>query len=220
MAKAAEIVAERWTPLVLRELLSGSVRFVDLRKGVPLMSPSLLSRRLKDLEQAGVVVRRDGDDGRPEYHLTEAGKELRPLVEHLGQWGQRWARKRIEEYDLDAGLLMWDMHRNLVQEKLPPERTVVRFDFEGAMRAKKRYWLVIYQSQGDLCLLNPGYEVDLFVRTHLRTLTQVWMGDKDLASSVRNAEVVIEGPPKLARAFPGWLGLSPFAPVPRPYPMP
>ncbi len=218
MAKAAEIVAERWTPLVLRELLSGSVHFVDLRRGVPLMSPSLLSRRLKELEQAGVVIRRNGDGGRPEYNLTEAGKELWPFVEQLGKWGQRWARARIEEHDLDAGLLMWDMHRNLVKERLPPDRTVVRFDFEGTVRAKRRWWLVIYQSQGDLCLLDPGYDVDLIVRTHLRTMTAVWMGDEPLLPSVRKGDVVIEGPAKLARAFPGWLGLSLFAPVKRPSP--
>ena len=182
------------------------------------MSPSLLSRRLKELEQARVVVRRTGDGGRPEYHLTEAGKELWPFVEQLGKWGQRWARAQIEDYDLDAGLLMWDMHRNLVQDRLPPERTVVRFEFEGTLRAKRRWWLVINQSRGDLCLLDPGYDVDLIVRTHLRTMTAVWMGDEPLLPNIRSGDIAIEGPLKLARALPAWLGLSPFATVKRPSP--
>jgi DNA-binding HxlR family transcriptional regulator len=218
VAKAAEIVAERWTPLVLRELLCGSVRFVDLRRGIPLMSPSLLSRRLKELEQAGAVERRNGEDGRPEYHLTEAGAELRPIIEQLGVWGQRWARSRILAHDLDAGLLMWDIHRNLRRDCLPPERTVVRFDFTGAVRSKRRWWLVIQQSRGDLCLLDPGYEVDLFLRAGLHTMTQVWMGDRPMLECLKSAEIVLEGPKDLARAFPTWLGLSLFAPVPRPTP--
>jgi DNA-binding HxlR family transcriptional regulator len=218
VAKAAEIVAERWTPLVLRELFCGSSRFVDLRRGVPLMSPSLLSQRLKDLEVAGVVARSLGADQRPEYHLTPAGKELWPVIEHLGIWGQRWARARILDHDLDAGLLMWDIRRNLRRERLPERRTVVRFDFTGAATAKRRWWLVIERGHGDLCLLDPGYEVDLFVRTHLRTMTEVWMGDRPLLDAVRSEAIALEGPAKLVRAFSGWLGLSAFAPVKRPSP--
>ncbi|MEA2748197.1 MAG: hypothetical protein QOI41_2340 [Myxococcales bacterium] len=216
VAKAAEIVAERWTPLVLRELFCGSIHFADLRRGVPLMSPSLLSTRLKDLEAAGIVDRHEAGKGRTEYHLTPAGKELWPVIEHLGIWGQRWARSRILDNDLDAGLLMWDIHRNLRRDSLPAERTVVRFDFTGTVATKRRWWLVIEQRCGDLCLLDPGYEVDLFVRTHVRTMTEVWMGDRPLLPTVRSADIVIDGPAKLAKAFPGWLGLSKFAPVKRP----
>jgi DNA-binding HxlR family transcriptional regulator len=114
VAKASEIFGERWTPLIMRELLCGSYRFNDLRRGVPLMSPSLLSQRLKTLERAGIVERRpDPENKSYEYHLTQAGQELRPVIELLGVWGQRWARKRVEPGDLDPSLLMWDIHRRL-----------------------------------------------------------------------------------------------------------
>ena len=132
VAKAAEIVAERWTPLVLRELLCGSRRFNDLHRGVPLMSRTLLAGRLERLEDAGIVRSATRARGRGrEYHLTAAGEELRPLIECLGEWGQRWARAQVGRGDLDPGLLMWDIHRRVNLEALPPERVVVRFDFRG-----------------------------------------------------------------------------------------
>jgi len=153
VAKAAEIVAERWTPLVLRELLCGSRRFSDLRRGVPLMSPTLLAQRLEQLEDAGIVrsVPRPHGRGR-EYELTAAGEELRPLIDRLGEWGQRWARARIGRDDLDAGLLMWGIHRRIDVGALPPDRVVVRFDFRGApatMRCPRTWWLLLARSEVD-----------------------------------------------------------------------
>src|SRR5262249_58239407 len=141
-----EIVAERWTPLVLREMLSGSHRFSDLHRGVPLMSRTLLAERLEQLEDAGIVRSVPGPGGRGrEYHLTAAGEELRPLIECLGEWGQRWARAQVGRGDLDPGLLMWDIHRCVNLAALPPERVVVRFDFRGvpATPHSPGYWVVV-----------------------------------------------------------------------------
>jgi DNA-binding HxlR family transcriptional regulator len=219
VAKAAEIVAERWTPLVLRELLCGSRRFSDLHKGVPLMSRTLLAARLEQLEHAGIVrsVARPHGRGR-EYQLTAAGEELRPLIDCLGEWGQRWARAQVSRGDLDAGLLMWDIHRRVNLEALPPGRVVVRFEFRGVpatMRCPRYWWLVLEQGQVDLCLKDPGFLVDLVVSADLRALTRVWMGDVRLAETIRAGLVRIEGTRSLVRAFPTWLTLSPFADVGR-----
>ncbi len=219
VAKAAEIVAERWTPLVLRELLCGSRRFNDLHRGVPLMSRTLLTRRLEQLEDAGIVgsVPRARGRGR-EYQLTAAGEELRSLIDRLGEWGQRWARAQIGREDLDAGLLMWDIHRRVNVDALPPRRVVVRFDFRGApatMRCPRTWWLVLDRREIDLCLKDPGFPVDLVVSADLRTLIRIWMGDVPLADQVRAGLIQLDGPRALVRAFPAWLQLSGFASVER-----
>jgi DNA-binding HxlR family transcriptional regulator len=219
VAKAAEIVAERWTPLVLRELLSGSRRFNELHRGVPLMSRTLLAGRLEQLEDAGIVrsAARTGGRGR-EYHLTAAGEELRPLIECLGEWGQRWARAQVERGDLDSGLLMWDIHRRVNLEALPAQRIVVRFDFHGVpatTRCPRTWWLVLERREVDLCLKDPGFLVDVEVSADLRALTRVWMGDVGLAESVRAGLIRVDGPRSLVRAFPTWLALSAFARVER-----
>jgi DNA-binding HxlR family transcriptional regulator len=219
VAKAAEIVAERWTPLVLRELLCGSRRFGDLHRGVPLMSRTLLARRLEQLEDAGIVRSEARPRGRGrEYHLTAAGEELRPLIESFGEWGQRWARAQVGRDDLDPGLLMWDIHRRLNLQALPPERVVVRFDFHGvaaALRCPRTWWLVLERREVDLCLKDPGFPVDIVVSADLRALTRVWMGDVRLTETVRAGLIRLDGPPSLVRAFPTWLRLSVFAGVER-----
>ena len=219
VAKAAEIVAERWTPLVLRELVCGSRRFNDLHRGVPLMSRTLLATRLEQLQRAGIVqcASRLGGRGR-EYKLTPAGEELRPLIDCLGAWGQRWARAQIGIGDLDPGLLMWDIHRRVNVDELPPKRVVVRFDFSGVpatIRCAKTWWLVLKQPEVDLCLKDPGFQEDLVVSADLRTLTMVWMGDVRLADAIRAGVIRLEGTRSLVRAFPTWLRLSAFAGVER-----
>src|SRR5687768_15061279 len=150
VAKAAEIFAERWTPLVLRELACGSRRFSELHRGVPLMSRTLLTQRLRHLEHAGIIRSAAKPKGRgQEYFLTAAGEELRPLIDGLGEWGQRWARSQIDADDLDPGLLMWDMHRRLNVERLPAHRVVVLFDFRGvpkAWRTLRTFWLILQRS--------------------------------------------------------------------------
>jgi len=216
VAKAAEVVTRKWTPLVVRELLQGSHRFNDLKRGLPAISPSLLSRRLTELEEAGVVRRVRPEEGRyREYHLTEAGEELRPIIEALGTWGKRWSRAELARDDLDAGLLMWDMHRRLPEERRPEERVVVRFRFRDAPEEERDYWLVMDTDEVDLCLDERGLDVDLRVVTDVRTLTAVWLGDAPLSSAIRNRKIRMIGPKRLRRAFPDWLGLSLFADVER-----
>jgi DNA-binding HxlR family transcriptional regulator len=135
VAQAAEVITERWTPLVIRELLSGSHRFNDIQRGVPLMSPALLTKRLKNLELCAIIERRSLAGGGHEYHLTQAGEELRPWVELMGVWGQRWVRRPVTPEEADPALLMWDMRRSINVEQLPDKRVVVRFDFRGRQRA-------------------------------------------------------------------------------------
>lgn len=215
LALASEMFAERWTPLVLRELFSGSSRFNQLRRGLPLMSPSLLSRRLKELEHAGVVRRTRIDARTTEYHLTEAGLELWPVIEQLGIWGKRWARGHIERRNLDAGLLMWDVRRRLLVDRLPPCRTVLKFEFSGTTSGKRLWWLVAEHGGVELCLLDPGFEVDLHVRTHLRTFTEIWLGDRRCEDAVRCGDVVLQGSPRLVRSFPRLFDYSPLTQIER-----
>ena len=221
IAKAAEIVAERWTPLVLRELICGSTRFNDLRRGVPLMSSSLLSQRLKFLEQEGVVERRPGAFGRGfEYHLTDAGRELEPLIMGMGEWGARWVRSRLDPDDLDVTLLMWDMHRRVRPAHFPARRVVVAFEFTDVPQSKRRWWLVSEGDEADLCVTDPGHEVDLFVIVDLRTMTAIWTGDLALESAMASGALEAHGPAHLRRRLNAWLGLSAFAPIERVRPAP
>jgi DNA-binding HxlR family transcriptional regulator len=214
IAKAAEILTERWTPLVLRELICGSTRFNDLRRGVPLMSSSLLSRRLKFLEQEGVIERRPARAGQGfEYHLTEAGRELEPLIMRMGEWGARWVPSRLRPEDQDVALLMWDMHRRAKPEHFPRRRAVVAFEFADAPHGKRHWWLVSEGAEVDLCLTDPGYEVDLFIVTDVRTMTAVWTGDLSLESAMASGTLEAHGPRDLRRSLKAWLGLSVFAPI-------
>jgi DNA-binding HxlR family transcriptional regulator len=214
VAKALEALAERWTLLIVRELLMGSRRFNDLRRGVPLMAPSMMSQRLKALASAGIVIReRDPGGHSYEYRLTDAGQELRPLIMQLGTWGQRWSRSRMSADDLDASFLMWDIRRNLRVEKLPRERVTIRFAFSDAKNGMRHWWLVVDEGEVDLCLEDPGHEVDVYVSTALRTMTQVWMGDLSLAQARGKGLLTVSGPVRLIRSVGSWLGVSPFANV-------
>lgn len=217
VALASEILTRRWTPLVIRELLCGSTRFNDLRRGVPRMSPSLLSKRLDDLVEAGVVTRRSAPDGdHDEYRLTRAGRELQPIIEGMGVWGQRWISGDLTDDELDAELLMWDMHRRIDTDRVPPGRTVVQLTFHDLPEAERDFWLVVTGSEVDVCWKDPGYEVDLVVRTDLPTMTGIWRGEVRFAEALRHHEVELRGPAQLRRSFPEWLGLSLFAGVERP----
>lgn len=214
VAKAAEIVAERWTPLVLRELMYGSRRFSDLRRGVPLMSPSLLSKRLKELEHHG-LVEHEGEGGASSYALTEAGLALQPVIQMLGLWGHRWARSRIGDDDLDAGLLMWDVRRRIDPARLPDARVVILFELLDAPANKRRWWLVIEGGEVDLCLKPPGYDVDLTVTSTVRAMVDVWLLYTPLAAALRAGDIRVTGSRALARTMPDWFRLSTFADLPR-----
>ena len=219
VARAAEVLTERWTPLVVRELLLGSRQFNDLRRGVPLMSPTLLSQRLKTLQDAGIVERRRSDDGGFEYHLTRAGEELRPIVELIGSWGHRWLEPDFTKDELDPALLMWDMHRRIHLDRIPAKRVVVRFEFSAAPAAKRRWWLVIDGDAVDLCLKNPGYQVDVAVQTDVRTLSLVWLGHLPLEAAMTEGKLSVDGPPALRKDLASWFRLSVFANVDRTMPI-
>ncbi|MDD9939321.1 MAG: helix-turn-helix domain-containing protein [Myxococcales bacterium] len=215
VAQALEVLGERWTLLVVRELIEGSSRFNELLRGVPLMSRTLLSQRLKTLESCGVVERRKGEGGAPEYHLTEAGRDLQPIVSSIGIWGQRWAHRELTRDDLDPTLLMWDMQRRLDVDALPERRTVVQFWFRDMPASKNRFWLRLDKPDVELCLHNPGRDVDLKVETKCRTMVDVWMGHRELRAALRAREITLDGPRRLQRAFADWLLLSYFAPAGR-----
>lgn len=218
VALTSEILTRRWTPLVIRELLSGSTRFNELRRGVPRMSPSLLSTRLDELREAGIVVRRSADAGdHHEYHLTRAGEELRPIVEAMGVWGRRWLSGDLTDEELDVELLMWDVRRRIDASNAPPGRTVVHFHFHDRPAKHRDYWIVVEEDgEVDLCWKDPGYEVDLHVRTDVATMTGVWLGDFRFADVLRRGDVELQGATDVRRSFPEWLGLSIFAGVERP----
>ncbi len=212
VAMAAEVLCTRWTMVLLRELLAGSTRFNDLRRGVPKMSPTLLAQRLRDLEQAGIVARRaiKGKKSVFEYRLTEAGEELRPLVIAMGTWGQRWVESQLSLRNLDPSLLMWDMRRNLNPAPLPNHRVVIQFLYHDLPKSKKDWWLVVEpDGEVDLCWSEPGFDIDLFVSTDLRTMTAIWMGLQTVRAS--GDSIKLDGSQKLRRTMQTWLGLSPFA---------
>lgn len=214
VAKAMELLDERWTLLVVRELLMGSRHFNDLRRGVPRMSPALLSKRLRTLTSAGVVERRR-HGAREAYALTEAGEELRPVVEALGRWGARWIPALGDE-DLDPHLLMWDMHRGLDLDAMPDERTVLHFRFQEVAKATARWWWLVVDGEGiDVCDVDPGHPATVTVVAPLPTLVDLWRGELSWTeAAIRGLRV--EGPEWACRALPRWLRLSVFAPVPRP----
>lgn len=208
---AAEIFARRWTPLIVRELLAGSTRFNDLRRGIPSITASVLSRRLDELAVAGIVERREDDDGL-QYVLTAAGQELRPVVEALGLWGRRWLPTEYREEDLDPRLLVWDIHRNLRLDEIH-RRTLIELHFRDAPTEYRAYWLLVTPEGAEVCLTHPGGEIDLHLSSDVRTLTDIWMGNTTWASAVRAGTLKLVGPGELRRALPHWLKLNIFAPV-------
>ena len=212
VAKATEVLGERWTPLIIRELLVDAQSFSNLRKGVPLMSPSLLSSRLKTLEAAG-VINRDKTDRGVIYSLTEAGEELRAIIEQLGVWGQRWARSDMSKKDLDPSLLMWDMHRNIHTAYFGDDRKVLRFEYYDYPPNMRLWWLKIEHPEVDICLKDPGYEVDLYIRCPLETMTRIWVGDLTVTRAKREGLLEVRGNSDLNRKMPGWLGCSQLAGV-------
>jgi DNA-binding HxlR family transcriptional regulator len=211
VSMAAEILCTRWTILILRELCAGSTRFNELRKGVPLMSPSLLSKRLKELEKFGVIERaKTNEPGTYDYRLTPAGRDLQPIVLGMGFWGQKWVDKQSSLRNLDPSLLMWDMRRNLDPEPMPDKRCVIQF-FYPELPKRQRWWLVVDRNDADLCLTDPGFDVDLFIVTDLRTMTAIWMGLTTVRSELEAGRLELTGDAALKRSIQTWLGLSPFA---------
>ena len=210
LAKATEILAERWTFLVIRQLLSGPARFNEIRRGVPLMSPSLLSQRLRRLEREG-LVRRERLAAGHLYCLTEAGQELAPIVDGLSHWGERWALGHIDPGKRDVTALMWAMRRRVDPSVFGQERITVQFEFTDQPRSKRFWWLVNEGTDVDLCPKDPGFEVDLYVLTDLATMAQIWVGKLQLSAAIDAGHLECSGSRDLRQAFRSWLLLSPFA---------
>ena len=212
LAKASEVLGERWTLLIIREIAVGSESFNEIRKGVPLISPTLLSNRLKSLEDAGIIQRRTYNNN-VRYHLTKAGEELTPILIQLGSWGHRWVRSDLSPHDLDPSLLIWDMHRNMHTEFFTADRTVLKIEFTDILSSKRFWWLIIRNGDVDVCLKDPGYEVDLIISCDLRTLTAVWMGDTTIMKAMRDKLVDVTGTPSLRKNIAAWMGTNNFADV-------
>ena len=210
VARASEILADRWTPLIIREMLAGSRHFNAIERGLPGISRSLLAARLRHLEDAGVLERHTGQRSNvSEYALTRAGHELKRVLDRLGQWGVRWAFTDPKPDELNPVLLLWKMHRRIQRQLLPPTRTVIEFDFQG--RGGRRLWLVLEPREVSVCLRPPGFDPDLIVRADLAAFYRVWLGHIDYEAAVRSGAVVVEGAPALVRALPRWLMWSPMA---------
>jgi DNA-binding HxlR family transcriptional regulator len=212
VAKAAEIFAERWTPLIIRKMLMGSKKFSELESGMAHIPRSLLTQRLRKLEDAGVVVRKtEGSSKRAEYHLTEAGADLFDVVKGLGDWGHKWVNHDIGVQDVDPALLMWDMHCRVNLDVLPPERVVIQVTFHGA--AKGDYWLVLERPEPSVCMRNPGLEVDLFINADTVAFHKVWMGMTSLAICIEDGLIDLGGLTSHVNAFPDWFKLSIFSDI-------
>lgn len=219
VAMACEVFAQRWTPIILREIFAGSESFNDIHRGLPLISRALLARRLRDLEAHGVIAKEHVGEGRRfHYRLTDAGREFGSVIESLGAWGQRWTA-RVAYDNLDPSFLMWNMRRRIALDRLPQRRVVVNFKYGGVpvrYRGPRLFWLLLEHAQADLCLKDPGFDVDLYVEADLTAAAKVWLGDISFDSALRSGKLRLAGSRELTRAFPSWLMLSRFAAVPRP----
>lgn len=218
VAKASEVLAERWMLLILRDLLLGSRHFNDFRRALPPMSPALISKRLHTLLDHGLVERRPAADPRHrwEYRLTPAGEALRPIVHAIGEWGQRWVRSDLRADDLDPGALMWYVHRHFRPEGLPEQRLVIHVELAD-QKALRHWWLVLDRGEVELCTEDPGFDVDIDMQADLLTLTQVYLGDLGFDDARRSGRLRLRGAAALTRDMQRWFARSRFADVnPRP----
>jgi DNA-binding HxlR family transcriptional regulator len=214
LSMSAEILCNRWTMLVLRELLAGSTGFNQISRGVPLMSRTLLMGRLRELERVGLVIKEDSGSGKPvHYRLTAAGGALGKVVRTMAEWGQEWIDVEPSLQDVDTDFLMWDIRRNVRVLPEFPSRFVVRFHFPDAPEKKQEHWLIFENGEVDICYIDPGYDVDVQIEAGLKTMTKVWMGWQDFSTAVRCGDLQIEGPRKFTKSASTWLGLSSLAGV-------
>lgn len=203
ITRAVEVLGERWSMLIIRDLLVGATRFNELARGNPKLSRTLLSKRLRQLERAGIVERVDG-----EYHLTEAGEDLRELVMGLGEWGAKWQFDEPHDDELDAELLMWWVHSRLDLSGLPHERVVLEFRFTD----EHQWFWVMKDAQGpSVCLHDPGFGIDATIETDLSTMYQVWLGKLPLRSAIADGRIELTGARSMTRRLPEILQLSPIA---------
>jgi DNA-binding HxlR family transcriptional regulator len=216
VAMGAEIFAERWTPLILRELLHGELGFNDIHRGVPRISKNLLAQRLESLRGSGIVEQFHHDgERRHVYRLTAAGRALRPVVEALGAWGYDWASKDLEDDRLDPDFLMWTLRRLVRVDNLPDERVVILFRFRR--HEDRSYWLVLTRPDVDLCMEDPGYEVSLEVEGLVAALACICLGRTDLPRAIKSGDIEVHGAPRYRMALSSWLGVTRFAAAARPH---
>jgi DNA-binding HxlR family transcriptional regulator len=210
IAKAAEIVAERWTPLIVSEMLAGSTHFSDIRRGVPLMSQTLVSKRLKELARVGVVDRRGKNPRRPEWHLTQAGRALAPIIQHLGEWDLCYAQDPLREGDLDVAILTWNIRRRVDPKVFGNRRVTIQFEFTDASKNKRRWWIVNDRGSVDLCPTDPGFPVDVYFSTDVRTIVHVWVSKLPLEAAVRSERIEIIGARQFRELLGRWFLYSPI----------
>ena len=213
VAKATEILGDRWTLLIVREMLGGASGFNELQRGLPGISRSVLADRMRALERAKVIQRRTGPKGRTlEYRLTPAGRDLQSVVFAIGEWGATWSITEPRPEELDPYLLIVWMARHIDRPKLPPNRTVVQFDFRDP---KRRYWMVLEPSEVSVCLQYPGFDVDLEISVDTNTLYGIYLGRAELGGAIRGGLLTMSGPRALQRGFSNWFTWSAFAPASR-----
>jgi len=213
VAKASEILGDRWTLLIVRELLGGASGFNELQRGLPGISRSVLTDRMRSLERAEVIERRTGPKGRTlEYRLTPGGRDLEPVVQAIGEWGATWSFTEPRPEELDPDLLIVWMARHVDRQQLPPDRTVVKFDFR---EPKRRYWMVLERSEVSVCLQHPGFDVDLEVSVDTATLYGIYLGRAEVGGAIRAGQLTLNGPRALQRGFGRWFTWSAFAPASR-----
>lgn len=213
VAQALELVGDRWTLLIIRDMLTGTQHFNDLQRGLPGLSRGLLSQRLKQLQAFGLVEKQITDSGRQStaYCLTDAGRDLNGIIHAFLVWGTKWAFGDPSIEQLDPLLLMWWIHNRVNRDRLPEDRTVVQFDFYGAK--SDTFWLVLTPDNVDLCITDPGYDINLLVRADLSTFFKVWLGRITYQQAVDSEQVHVDGLPTLTRAFPDWFAWSPASSV-------
>ena len=215
VAKATELIGERWTILILGELVLGTHRFSDFQRALSRISPSLLTKRLNDLEKAGIVIKKTQQGRRGfQYFLTPAGRQLSPIIEHLATWGMRWARGQLTDSELDIEFLMWEIQRRLDTGALPEGETVLCFIFEELTQFKS-WWIVIQDNDVDLCTKNPGKDVDLYISSTVRTMIEIWEGELELSTARRKNLLKTNGNSQLVKTLPEWFGICLYAGVKR-----
>lgn len=211
--KASETIGDKWTLLILRELMSGSTRYNEFQRAMPRISPTVLSGRLKQMEKNGLLIHKKsaGQKG-GEYRLTSSGMDLAPIMDSLARWGLRWARDQLCDIDLDVGSFMWDFHRTLQVSQLPDGKTVLCIIFSELTEAKK-WWVIADRKSVDLCNKDPGHEVDVYITGTLNGLASTWMGDTDLAGQIRSKQIILTGERLIVGSAERWFPRSRYADI-------
>lgn len=214
IAKASEVIGEKWTILIIREILMGGRRFVEIQRGLGTISPTVLTRRLADLEANGLIYKKTPSGSRShEYLPTESCKELLPVLLSLGNWGMKWAHENLRAQDYDVELLMLYLQRSVLPDKLPDAHTIIQFKFQD-MPTKADWWLLCDGASVEVCDKDPGKDVDVYIRTTVKTMTEIWMGKRTYRAAKKDRELVATGNQYLATHLTSWIQSSPFEAIP------